>query len=1100
MKRADLYVLRILLLITILFSANLCQAEIIPDFTPEELAEHLLTQSEVQGGLIVLVGCDEGRLPAALKASDAFLVQAFEEDQANVDAAREHLREAGLYGPIAVDRFDGTKLPLVDNLANLVVLPTEYFPEGVYAEANRVAAPGGVVMYLTPDGFARVVKPRPDEIDDWSHYLHDPSNNAVANDTVIAPPRQTQWIGSPRYSRHHDNMSSFSAAVTSGGRFFYIFDEAPPASIEAPSDWKLIARDAFNGVILWKRDVETWHTRFWPLKSGPAQLPRRLVSAEDRIFATLEYDGPVTSLDAASGETIRVYEGTRTTEEILHEDGTLFLLVDPNQSNPGGWETDQDTAALIRRQANSVEWSEHPRTIKALNADSGDELWSHTTRIMPLSLTLDANRVYFHDGERLVALDRSTGKKLWQSAQLSRRAFLRSFFAPTVVAQDGVILFSGGSVESNAKTTGGGKNPIFAIDAETGETLWQAAHPASGYKSPEDVFVIDGLVWFGATIGGGETGAFFGYDLHSGELLHEFTPDVDTYWFHHRCYRGKATENYFLTSRTGIEFIDPETEHWDINHWVRGACLYGILPANGLIYAPQHPCACYLETKQYGLNALAPASDYVVPTNVPESERLELGPAYNLPLEVDASDAGWPTYRHDVARSGSTSEELTAELVDAWSTELGGPLTAPVISNGRVFVAQKEAHTVWALDSENGEPLWSYTVGGRVDSPPTIRQGTVLFGSADGYVYCLRANTGELRWRFLAAPDDRRAPYFEQLESLWPVHGSLLLKDDVLYCVAGRSTFLDSGMRFLALNPTTGRLITERILDETNPETGENLQDTVDWLNMAVGMPDILSSDGTNIYMRSQPLDETGQRLRTTFDDLTQSEGVDAHLFSPTGFLDDTYWHRSYWTYSRGYFSGWSGYFLTGQRNPSGRLLTFDEDKVYGFGREPKFYRWTTPIEYRLFSADKEPEISLQTPRKQNSGSQFQGRSQTPDATEFDTDWSERIGLYVRAMVLTGDSPETKRIVVAGPPDMVDEEEAAMSIGTSQTQEDLYRLRDSIEGRLGAELCIVDAASGEMLGRYDIDAPPVWDGMAVANESLFIVTTDGRVTKMSAPE
>jgi hypothetical protein len=84
-----------------------------------------------------------------------------------------------------------------------------------------------------------------------------------------------------------------------------------------------------------------------------------------------------------------------------------------------------------------------------------------------------------------------------------------------------------------------------------------------------------------------------------------YPPTLDTYWFHHRCYRAKATEQYVLCSRTGIEFVDLATGDWTIHHWVRGGCLYGIMPANGLIYAPPHPCACYPEAKLYGMVALA---------------------------------------------------------------------------------------------------------------------------------------------------------------------------------------------------------------------------------------------------------------------------------------------------------------------------------------------------------------------------------------------------------------------------------------------------------------------------------------------------------------
>ena len=74
-----------------------------------------------------------------------------------------------------------------------------------------------------------------------------------------------------------------------------MMDEGPRHSVQMPPDWKLIARDAFNGVILWKRDISQWQTHLWPLKSGPAQLPRRLVSDGDRVYATLNLDGPLTA-------------------------------------------------------------------------------------------------------------------------------------------------------------------------------------------------------------------------------------------------------------------------------------------------------------------------------------------------------------------------------------------------------------------------------------------------------------------------------------------------------------------------------------------------------------------------------------------------------------------------------------------------------------------------------------------------------------------------------------------------------------------------------------------------------------------------------------
>ena len=314
---------------------------------------------------------------------------------------------------------------------------------------------------------------------------------------------------------------------------------------------------------------------------------------------------------------------------------------------------------------------------------------------------------------------------------------------------------------------------------------------------------------------------------------------------------------------------------------------------------------------------------------------------------------------------------MPLDLKRAWQTELGGRLTSPVIAEGKVFVASVDTHTVHALEAASGKRIWQYTAGGRVDSPPTVYRGRVLFGSADGWVYCLLAGDGTLAWRFRGGPIDQRLTAFEQVESVWPVHGSVLVEQGVVYCVAGRSMFLDGGLRLLRLDPLSGRLLSETVLDDSDPATGKNLQEYVSWLNMPVALPDVLSSDGRLVYMRSQPFNLDGTRL--PLEAMPSGEDADrgappatqraehAHLFSPTGFLDDTWWHRTYWMFGSRFVSGWCGYFLAGRAAPAGRILVFDDSTVYGFGRKPQYYRWTTPIEHHLFAADKMPPASSDT-------------------------------------------------------------------------------------------------------------------------------------------
>ncbi len=909
----------------------------------------LLDRAGVHAGFFVHVGAGDGTWTAELKRNDATLVHGLEKEAESVAAGRRRLYARGAYGDIALDHWDGGSLPYVDNLINLLIVEN---PEEVErGEILRALAPHGVAMVRRGDGtWEKIVKPRPKNIDQWTHYLHDPSGNAVADDDVVGPPRHLQWVGSPRWSRHHDRMASMSALVSAGGRMFYIMDEGSRISILLPPKWKLIARDAFNGTVLWKRDIPTWQSHLWPLKSGPTQLARRLVADDDRVFVTLGYDAPAVALDARNGQLLVTYEDSDATEEIIRVGNLLFLVVRKGIAELADY-APMNARVGDQAAARNLFWNEEPRVLMAFDVDTGKRLWAKQTKISPLTLAADGQRLYFHDGRHIVAVDGRSGEPAWESTEVTRRASFTFNFGPRLVVYQDVVLFAGGD----------GK--MYSLDAASGEQLWTAEHPKSGYQSPQDLIVMDGLVWCAPTTSGKDSGVYTGRDPRTGEVQKEFPPDVDTYWFHHRCYIAKATKNYIMPSRTGIEFVDPERSHWDIHHWVRGGCLYGIMPCNGLTYAPPHDCACYPEAKLYGFNALAPSSPTrPVPKEVSERGRLERGPAYDRQpsdFQIDAAD--WPTFRHDNARSGMMSGEAAAEVEPRWETPLGGRLTQPVIAAGRVFVGQTDAHALVCLDARDGSTRWTFLAGGRIDSPPTIADGRAVFGCADGYVYCLDARDGMLMWRYRAAPMDRRTMAFEQLESLWPVHGSVLVRDSRIYCVAGRSIFLDGGLRLVCLDLKTGRKLSETILDERNPETGNNIQEKLQVLQMPVGLPDILSCDDRFLYMKSQKFDWDGNRLEIGpnsgdfVEQVLKQRGPGAHIFAPMGFLDDSWFHRSYWVLGQSFAGGHGGYYQAGRVAPSGRILVQGNGYVFGYGRKPEYLRWTTTLEHQLFAADPNP-------------------------------------------------------------------------------------------------------------------------------------------------
>lgn len=212
----------------------------------------------------------------------------------------------------------------------------------------------------------------------------------------------------------------------------------------------------------------------------------------------------------------------------------------------------------------------------------------------------------------------------------------------------------------------------------------------------------------------------------------------------------------------------------------------------------------------------------------------------------------------------------------------------------------------------------------------------------------------------------------EKIESAWPVHGSVLVRENsdgqaVVYCTAGRSIYLDGGIRFLRLDANSGELIGETIWDEMDPDSGENMHDAylkkTPGNTMPVGLSDVLSCDGRNLWMRSQKIDFQGNRSEMTVLPATEQPADDAHLFCQIGFVDDSYFFRSYWTYGRRMTGGYGGWFQSGRYVPSGRILCFDDDAVYGYGRKPEYMVNASVIEYQLFAADKtvNPENIQQT-------------------------------------------------------------------------------------------------------------------------------------------
>jgi len=1045
------------------------------DSIQEKEAREILNTTNVKGGMIVHLGCGDGKLTAALRANDSYIVQGLDTDVGNVEKARRTIISKGLYGKVTVREFDGKNLPYIDNLVNLIVATDKC--KVSKDEILRVLAPRGVA-YING---SKTVKPWPAEMDEWTHYHHDPRGTMVGKDQVVGPPRRIQWIGAPKWLRNHDFMSSMHAMVSAHGRIFYVIDEGLRNHIFLPSRWTLIARDGFNGTVLWRKPLADWHPNNWPLKSGPGHHPRRLVAVGDTVYIAAGLVDPVKAIDAATGRTIRTYERTKPTQEIIFSDGVLYLLVDPEQPAVN---YRAKTASYKEINHANIGWAWTPespkRIITVIEADSGKVLWKHTDRVAPLTLTVCDKKVFYHNGRGLVALDRRTGEPLWASEgpavpRVPTGSSLR------LSLSEGIAVFASGT-------------KLTAFSTEKGKQLWTGTLLKTSHHCPEDLFIIDGMIWSPNTGRPQHNGTHFKVlDLRTGDIEKDFVAkNLPGFPMHPRCYPSRATTKYIMTNGMGTEFYKVGGEEVDIYNYIRGSCIYGVMPCNGLLYKPPDSCACYYQSKLEYFCALAPGDFKAEIAKF--KNRLEKGPAYGYqPSAVRSQSSSWPTYRCDAARSGFCPSPVSSDLKKSWRIRLNGKLTQPVVAGGKVFVTAIERQTLYALDTGSGKTAWKYTAGGRIDSPPSIYKDLVLFGCGDGRVYCLRAKNGALVWRYLVAPEDRQNVFYQQPESVWPVHGSVLIENNTVYALAGRNMFLDGGMRLVLLDPVTGKKISETVLDENDPGTGKNLQTLINAKYMPVANDDVLSSDGERVYMQEQNFDMMGKRINVAPTLPAGKKGGQSgtkgkrHLFCQTGFLDDVWFHRSYLIYGDDCGEGWGAYAGTRNSNPTGRVMVLDKSRCFAFRASPLGNMLHPRTTYHLYAVDKDPGKPLPQEKQRKK----KGRENGPVISGHKVHWyKESLPLLVNAMALSG-----KNLFIAGPPDMADETKMLGYLpgANDDINRQLKAQEQAWRGKHGGLLWVVSAENGEKLSEYKIDSVPVSDGMSVAEGKVFISLIDGSV-------
>jgi len=1007
------------------------------------VGERIATAAGVHGGLCVQIGGDDTSIAVDLVAQGRFLVHVLDTDPAVVAEARRRLAGQGLYGRASVDRLDGRgALPYTEKLVNLLVVTKRPGSGWPADQIGRVLCPGGAVV--AAEGMASAkemeaagltgvrefrlgrswlvgVKPRPSAMGQWSHPRHAADGNAVSKDTLVGPPRRVRWVAGA--------WLEVSGLVSAAGRNFYA---------------GVLARDAFNGLRLWNVDLEA------PKSTGPFTLKKLRgdmpppVTDGRHLFAAIREGKArgVVALDAASGGIVRRYPQAGNPRLILHDGGTLVVA-----------------------DAGSV---------RGVDVASGRLVWLHEASD-PRHVVVGDDVVALVKGQLrrggksvAVVLSKATGQVRWSrddAAWLDR--------VSRCVYHRGVVAY-----EVSTFSDDGPGNALHLLSAADGSEMWdRGVYPGMNHRRQSRAMFIGDQLWM---LEGGKTYTteersrwekqkthppaspsdrvvlkslpitVAARDIRTGKELCRFPAGLA------HCFPPVATLRYLFSGE--MDMTDVDTGEVDANRITKAACGrdIGWVPANGLIYVTPKHCVCWPMLRGYA--AMAPARQGGNPAGTPVDQiRFVLERGVDPPGGAASKTEGgaWSCYRHDAWRSGSTTAAGPSALKARWSVDLGGvvtgggpivddwrdnpfikgPITPPVIAGGRVYVARPDAHEVVALDAASGRIKWRYTAGGRIDTPPTIHRGLCLFGTKSGWVVCLRGDDGRMVWRLRAAPLDERIVAYGQLESPWPVSGSVLVVDDVAYFAAGRQSLADGGIFLFAVEPRTGAIRWVHRLN-TVPQKGFYRSSGLEFDNF-----DLLHREGGGVAMS-----------RWVFDRADGAMSIEPwHAFAKLNTGGGEAWvPRGCWSYAPRSQTRTKTF---AHRRP---LVVFRDSTMLGCTEDKRsIYRRTFDA-----AAIKAFAPKWITGWAASNGSRQGGLAWRSQRLAKGAAWQVEVldgkadRATIHAMVLAGD-----RLYVAGS---------------------------------GGELKVVSPGDGRVLAAEKIPAP-TWDGMAVSGGRLYLCTQGGRV-------
>jgi outer membrane protein assembly factor BamB len=768
-------------------------------------AKAVLSASGIKGGLCLHLGSGSAKAPALtaeLAAGSKMLIHGLALDDAALARARKAIAAGNIAGRAMVEKLSGKKLPYLPNLARLIVVEdmAALSARGISkTEIMRVLAPGGRLCIASGGKWTSTTKPRPKTMDDWTHTRHGADGRLVSDDKAIAFPISLRWIdGTPAGRGGFGSCASCRAVALAGGRCFAVSVDDP-----GKGGAVLTARDAFSGLPLWNLECKGSYNKVqldwrnaWPLVATAKKVYTRRGSK-------------LIIVDAATGTVAVTCDTKYMPRRAILVKNTLLVAC---------WEKMVLCGTKKNRFENdgirSVWWPSGGGSLEAFDAQSGKPKWS--LPLTTLTLVASARTAYAltHEGNpptkrEVVAIDIASGKEKWRVPH--------TLFGAEA---DTCLNFAGPDCAVISKTKSKGKREVFVLNEADGNVRYRLQTTTARSIVGKQLWCTNGR-----------------YDLASGKKV----PGRGI----GKTYAGSNTVGgcippvvvgggrYVTSARRGsfTELASTPKGRAKRHSYAgaRGACIMGMVPANGMFYTAQNNCSC-VGAQPGGFLAIGPGGAKATDADFVKARPVEKGPAFGAAKALPVKKDDWPQYRQNSELSGGSNATLPAKLRVLWKQQLvtpgkgrfgiawnsriaaPQPLTAPMVVGGLVVVCGLDSGEVIARDAASGAKKWKTLLGSRIDTPPTYCKGLLLVGCHDGWVYALRATDGQLAYRVRIAPLESRMVAHGLVESVWPATGTVLLHNGIAYATAGRSTRTDGGIALLAFKPETGETVWARAL------------------------------------------------------------------------------------------------------------------------------------------------------------------------------------------------------------------------------------------------------------------------------------------------